>query len=61
MVIDSGRENVAYKVQAPQQDKPKGRQLPVTLLSGFLVGIISLLRIGQVLIVRYRGVVKPRS
>ncbi|KAJ5204997.1 uncharacterized protein N7498_005876 [Penicillium cinerascens] len=36
MVIDSGRENVAYQVQVPEQDKPKGRQLPVTLLSGFL-------------------------
>jgi hypothetical protein len=41
MVIDSGRENVAYQVQVPQQDTPKTRQLPVTLLSGFLVGIIS--------------------
>ena len=37
MVIDSGPENVAYQVQVPQQDKPKGHQLPVTLLSGFLV------------------------
>lgn len=37
MVIDAGRENVAYQVQVPQQDKPKGHQLPVTLLSGFLV------------------------
>jgi hypothetical protein len=41
MVIDSGRENVAYQVQVPQQDTPKTRQLPVTLLSGFLVGIIN--------------------
>lgn len=40
MVIDSGRENVAYQVQVPEQDKPKARQLPVTLLSGFLVGIV---------------------
>lgn len=37
MVIDSGREDVAYQVQVPEQDKPKARQLPVTLLSGFLV------------------------
>ncbi|KAJ5099985.1 hypothetical protein N7532_006986 [Penicillium argentinense] len=38
MVIDSGRENLAYHVQAPTQEaeKPKTRQLPVTLLSGFL-------------------------
>jgi hypothetical protein len=39
MVIDSGRENVAYHVQVPNQEaeKSKARQLPVTLLSGFLV------------------------
>ncbi|KAJ5743172.1 hypothetical protein N7533_010274 [Penicillium manginii] len=38
MVIDSGRENVAYHVQVPNQEaeKSKARQLPVTLLSGFL-------------------------
>ncbi|KAJ5126562.1 hypothetical protein N7448_007341 [Penicillium atrosanguineum] len=36
MVIDSGRENVVCQVQVPQQEKPKARQLPVTLLSGFL-------------------------
>ncbi|CAI7666547.1 unnamed protein product [Penicillium pancosmium] len=38
MVIDSGRENLAYHVQVPNQEaeKPKPRQLPVTLLSGFL-------------------------
>ncbi|KAJ5314745.1 Acetylxylan esterase At 0.90 angstrom resolution [Penicillium atrosanguineum] len=36
MVIDSGRENVLCQVQVPQQEKPKARQLPVTLLSGFL-------------------------
>lgn len=39
MVIDSGRENLAYHVQVPSQEaeKPKTRQIPVTLLSGFLV------------------------
>ena len=39
MVIDSGRENLAYHVQVPSQEaeKAKGRQIPVTLLSGFLV------------------------
>jgi hypothetical protein len=37
MVIDSGREFVAYHVRTPTQDKPKTKQLPVTLLSGFLV------------------------
>ncbi|KAJ5682935.1 hypothetical protein N7462_006100 [Penicillium macrosclerotiorum] len=36
MVIDSGRESVAYHVQAPMQETSKARQLPVTLLSGFL-------------------------
>ncbi|KAJ5241528.1 uncharacterized protein N7469_003119 [Penicillium citrinum] len=38
MVIDSGRENLAYHVQVPSQEaeKPKTRQIPVTLLSGFL-------------------------
>ncbi|KAJ5642399.1 hypothetical protein N7490_006399 [Penicillium lividum] len=35
MVIDSGKESMAYHVQ-PQADTPKTRQLPVTLLSGFL-------------------------
>jgi hypothetical protein len=39
MVIDSGRESVAYHVQAPNEEQPKGRQLPVTLLSGFLVSL----------------------
>lgn len=41
MVIDSGRENLAYHVQAPSQEAetPKTRQLPVTLLSGFLVSL----------------------
>lgn len=39
MVIDSGRDSLAYHVQAPapEQDAPKTRQMPVTLLSGFLV------------------------
>lgn len=37
MVIDSGRDSLAYHVQAPaQQESPKTRQMPVTLLSGFL-------------------------
>ena len=40
MVIDSGRESVAYHVHVPAQDKPRTKQLPVTLLSGFLVGTI---------------------
>lgn len=38
MVIDSGRESVAYHVPVPNEEQHKGRQLPVTLLSGFLVG-----------------------
>lgn len=42
MVIDSGRESTAYHVHAPAQDKPKTKQLPVTLLSGFLVGTLLL-------------------
>jgi hypothetical protein len=37
MVIDSGRESVAYHVPTPAEDKPTTKQLPVTLLSGFLV------------------------
>lgn len=38
MVIDSGKESLsAYHVQAQEVDTPKTRQLPVTLLSGFLV------------------------
>lgn len=37
MVINSGRESVAYHVPTPTQDKPTTKQLPVTLLSGFLV------------------------
>lgn len=38
MVIDSGRDSLAYHVQAPaQEESPKTRQMPVTLLSGFLV------------------------
>jgi hypothetical protein len=37
MVIDSGRDSVAYHVPTTAQDKPKTKQLPVTLLSGFLV------------------------
>ncbi|KAK4868403.1 hypothetical protein LT330_007125 [Penicillium expansum] len=39
MVIDSGRDSVSYNVPAPTapaEDKPKTRQMPVTLLSGFL-------------------------
>ncbi|KAJ5450730.1 uncharacterized protein N7458_007179 [Penicillium daleae] len=36
MVIDSGRESMAYHVQTSMQDEPKAKQLPVTLLSGFL-------------------------
>ncbi|KAJ5991790.1 hypothetical protein N7451_007514 [Penicillium sp. IBT 35674x] len=37
MVIDSGKESLsAYHVQAQEVDIPKTRQLPVTLLSGFL-------------------------
>ena len=40
MVIDSGRESAVYHVHAPAQDKPRTKQLPVTLLSGFLVGTI---------------------
>ncbi|KAJ5088527.1 hypothetical protein N7456_012143 [Penicillium angulare] len=38
MVIDSGRESIAYHVPAPvqQNGKSKTKQMPVTLLSGFL-------------------------
>ncbi|KAJ5856828.1 hypothetical protein N7455_007722 [Penicillium solitum] len=36
MVIDSGRDSVSYNVPAPVEEKPKTRQMPVTLLSGFL-------------------------
>ncbi|KAJ5114341.1 hypothetical protein NUU61_000100 [Penicillium alfredii] len=36
MVIDSGKESVSYQIQTTSQDVPKARQLPVTLLSGFL-------------------------
>ncbi|KAJ5998072.1 hypothetical protein N7499_005548 [Penicillium canescens] len=35
MVIDSGRDGVAYHVPTPEE-QPKTRQMPVTLLSGFL-------------------------
>lgn len=39
MGIDSGRDIVASHAQAPEQkETPKARQLPITLLSGFLVG-----------------------
>jgi hypothetical protein len=38
MVIDSGKESLAaYHVPAQEAETPKTRQLPVTLLSGFLV------------------------
>lgn len=36
MVIDSGRNGAAYHVPTPEE-QPKARQMPVTLLSGFLV------------------------
>ncbi|KOS38227.1 hypothetical protein ACN38_g10961 [Penicillium nordicum] len=36
MVIDSGRDSVSYNVPAPMEETPKTRQMPVTLLSGFL-------------------------
>ncbi|CAG8923110.1 unnamed protein product [Penicillium salamii] len=36
MVIDSGRESVGYSAPMPTDQKPKTRQMPVTLLSGFL-------------------------
>jgi hypothetical protein len=36
MVIDSGRDGVAYHVPTPEE-QPKMKQMPVTLLSGFLV------------------------
>ncbi|KAJ5592165.1 hypothetical protein N7537_009069 [Penicillium hordei] len=36
MVIDSGRDSVSYNVPAPREEKSKTRQMPVTLLSGFL-------------------------
>ncbi|KAJ5948308.1 hypothetical protein N7466_001323 [Penicillium verhagenii] len=36
MVIDNGYESLAYRVQVPRAETPKTRQLPVTLLSGFL-------------------------
>ncbi|KAJ5968114.1 hypothetical protein N7501_004362 [Penicillium viridicatum] len=36
MVIDSGRDSVSYNVPAPVEEQPKTRQMPVTLLSGFL-------------------------
>ncbi|KAJ5819089.1 hypothetical protein N7474_004680 [Penicillium riverlandense] len=36
MVIDSGKESVAHHIQAASNEAPKTRQLPVTLLSGFL-------------------------
>ncbi|KAF3398535.1 putative metal chaperone YciC [Penicillium rolfsii] len=36
MVIDSGRESVTYHVPTTTEDKPTTKQLPVTLLSGFL-------------------------
>ncbi|CAI7629918.1 unnamed protein product [Penicillium glandicola] len=36
MVIDSGRDSVSYHVPAPKGQMPKTRQMPVTLLSGFL-------------------------
>ncbi|KGO74991.1 Cobalamin (vitamin B12) biosynthesis CobW-like, C-terminal [Penicillium italicum] len=35
MVIDSGKDTASYKVPATEEDKPT-RQIPVTLLSGFL-------------------------
>jgi len=61
MVIDSGRENVAYQVQVPQQDHRKTRQLPVTLLSGFLVGINTPLSSWPELIICDREVVRRPS
>ncbi|KAG0153870.1 hypothetical protein PDIDSM_1249 [Penicillium digitatum] len=36
MVIDSGKDSVTYDVAAPTEEEPKTRQMPVTLLSGFL-------------------------
>ncbi|CAI7628728.1 unnamed protein product [Penicillium bialowiezense] len=36
MVIDSGRESVGFPAPTPSEQKPKVRQMPVTLLSGFL-------------------------
>lgn len=39
MVIDLGEELAAYPIQTPNNEPLKTRQLPVTLLSGFLVWI----------------------
>ncbi|KXG49245.1 uncharacterized protein PGRI_031150 [Penicillium griseofulvum] len=36
MVIDAGKSTVSYHVPTPTEQKPKTRQMPVTLLSGFL-------------------------
>ncbi|KAI2672114.1 hypothetical protein CBS147355_8266 [Penicillium roqueforti] len=36
MVINSGTDSVSYNIPAPLEEKPKTRQMPVTLLSGFL-------------------------
>ncbi|KAJ5422893.1 hypothetical protein N7445_011001 [Penicillium cf. griseofulvum] len=36
MVIDAGKSSVSYHVPTPTEQKPKTRQMPVTLLSGFL-------------------------
>lgn len=38
MVIDSGRDSLAYHVNDAKETS-KTRQLPVTLLSGFLVRV----------------------
>ena len=43
MVIDSGRDTLGYHVHEPTQETPKSRQLPVTLLSGFLVWLIRII------------------
>lgn len=57
MVIDSGRENLAYHVQVPNREaeKPKPRQLPVTLLSGFLVRIVEMLYISNKMLTFKQG------
>jgi hypothetical protein len=57
MVIDSGRENLAYHVQVPDQEaeKPKPRQLPVTLLSGFLVRFVQRLLMSEKLLTLRQG------
>ncbi|KAJ5158014.1 uncharacterized protein N7500_007665 [Penicillium coprophilum] len=36
MVIDAGKDSVFYHVPTPTEREPKTRQMPVTLLSGFL-------------------------